>query len=183
MGNSFSNQVVYSQIGHWDYNSIGDTLFSVGDVLENQGVNRFIQKKIIFCSLEMMENVYHHSIQSHYNLEDPSLMSRFEIIRNESGFRVCSGNVVAAVRVKTLRERLEKLKKIPVRDIRKYYVEQLKNGVFSEKGGAGLGIIEVVKISKNPIEYDLSKLDDEFSYLTLCIQINEETAIEPNDYK
>lgn len=181
MGNSFSNRVIYSQIGHWDYNSIGDTLFSVGDVLENQGVGRFVQKRIIFCCLEMMENVYHHSIQSHYNLEDPSLMSRFEIMKNESGFRICSGNVVAAGGVKKLRERLEKLKRIPVRDIRKYYVEQLKNGVFSEKGGAGLGIIEVVKISKNPIEYDLSRLDDEFSYLTLCIQIDEKTSSETTD--
>ncbi len=164
---------IYCQLGHWDYNGIGEQLFTIGEILENHNVDRFTLKRIIFCSLEMMENVFHHSGQSKYDTEKDSHQSEFRIDLNEHYFRLCSGNVVHNADIEPLRKRLQEVKDLSIPEIRKIYIDQLKYGSFSNKGGAGLGIMEVAKISKNPIDYMFKEIDKDYTYLRLYAFINK----------
>jgi hypothetical protein len=163
---------VYCQLGHWDYAGIGEQLFVIGEILENLEVDRFTLKRIIFCSLEMMENVFHHSGQASYNTEQDNHQSEFKIDKSETYFRLCSGNIVHSTEISKVRNRLQEVKDMSVPEIRKLYINQLKNGSFSKKGGAGLGIMEVAKISKNPIDFSIDELDGDYSYLRLYAFIN-----------
>lgn len=158
---------VYYQLGHWDYAGIGEQLYKIGEILENLEVDRFTLKRIIFCSLEMMENVFHHSGKGSYILEQNNHQSEFRIEKNPEFFRLCSGNLVNNTDVEGLRKRLQEVRDLTVMDIRKLYVNQLRFGSFSKKGGAGLGIMEVAKISKNPIDFTIETIDNTFSYLRL----------------
>lgn len=170
--NSTPFESVYCQLGHWDYAGIGEQLFIIGEILENLSVDRFTLKRIIFCSLEMMENVFHHSGQASYNTEQINHQSEFKIEKTLEIFRLCTGNIVHNSEIGKLRDRLQEVKDMSVPEIRKLYVNQLKNGSFSKKGGAGLGIMEVAKISKNPIDFSIEELDGDFSYLRLYAFIN-----------
>jgi hypothetical protein len=163
---------VYYQLGHWDYAGIGDQLYKIGEILENLEVDRFTLKRIIFCSLEMMENVFHHSGQGNYKQEQNNHQSEFIIEKNSEYFRLCTGNLVNNNEVESLRKRLQEVKDLAVMDIRKLYVNQLRFGSFSKKGGAGLGIMEVAKISKNPIDFTIETIDPTYSYLRLFALIN-----------
>jgi len=165
---------IYCQLGHWDYNGIGEQLFAIGEILENQNVDRFTLKRIIFCSLEMMENVFHHSGQSKYDTEKNSHQSEFRIDLNEQYFRLCSGNIVRNADIEPLRKRLQEVKDLSIPEIRKNYIDQLRYGGISKKGGAGLGIMEVAKISRNPIDYMFEEIDKDYTYLRLYAFINKE---------
>lgn len=174
MKNNTSNyEVVYSRFGHWDYEGIGEQLFLIGEILENLEVERFTLKRIIFCSLEMMENVFHHSGQVNFEINPLNIQSEFKIDRNADGFRLCSGNIVHNSEIENLKKRLQEVKVLGVPEIRRKYVDQLKYGSFSKKGGAGLGIMEVAKISKNPIDFTIENIDVKYSYLRIYAFINE----------
>jgi hypothetical protein len=48
----------------------------------------------------------------------------------------------------------------------------LSNAQFSDKGGAGLGLIEMAKKTGNKLDYDFVQLDEEFSYFILSKTVN-----------
>jgi len=48
------------------------------------------------------------------------------------------------------------------------YKQQIKEGKLSEKGGAGLGFIDIAKKSGNKIEYQFKELtDDRFFFIVI----------------
>ena len=52
------------------------------------------------------------------------------------------------------------------------YRETITNGVFSDKGGAGLGFIEMAKITSNKLGYQFLTATDEYQIFELVLSIN-----------
>ena len=52
------------------------------------------------------------------------------------------------------------------------YKQIITNGQFSEKGGAGLGLVEMAKITDQKIEYSFSEINGKFDYFRLILRIN-----------
>jgi len=49
------------------------------------------------------------------------------------------------------------------------YRQTITNGKFTDKGGAGLGLIEMAKITNNPIKYRFESINDQFSLYYLIL--------------
>ncbi len=160
-------ETVYNLSGQFDYSKIGEQLILIGDILESFKLDRYTLKKIIFCSIEMMENIYRHSVHKKVDSAQYSFSNEFKIERGNEGFRIFSGNFVHNSEIEDITSYLQELKETSNSEIRKKYYEKLTDGPFSKKGGAGIGLLEVVKISKNPIDFNIEKIDDNFSYLRL----------------
>ena len=45
------------------------------------------------------------------------------------------------------------------------------NGKLSEKGGGGLGLIDIAKKSRNKLQYSFKEIDDDYSFFTLTVNI------------
>jgi len=54
------------------------------------------------------------------------------------------------------------------------YLEVLDKGAMSDKGGAGLGILRVMKDSGCQIEYDFQEVDKKRTFYCMEIVINEQ---------
>jgi hypothetical protein len=59
-------------------------------------------------------------------------------------------------------------------DITMTYRETLDNGGFSNKGGAGLGLIMIIRKSNGNLDYNFSKVDNENSLFRMSVQIKAE---------
>jgi hypothetical protein len=57
--------------------------------------------------------------------------------------------------------------------LKAYYKKILTNEEFSEKGGAGLGFIDMRKRSGLPLEISFERIDDNISNYTLVIKIKK----------
>ena len=45
------------------------------------------------------------------------------------------------------------------------------NGKLSEKGGGGLGLIDIAKKSRNKLGYSFKEIDKDYSFFTLIVKI------------
>ena len=64
--------------------------------------------------------------------------------------------------------------------IREIYRQMLSVSEFSDKGGAGLGLIEMAKTTGNRLDYDFISLDNNHSYFILSKTVDE-TGIGMHD--
>lgn len=127
------------------------------------------RKKVYFIMVESLQNITRHQ-------EAEAIEGFFSIHKAQNGFLITSGNVVETDNIPSLREKLEKVNSMNADELKEYYYEVLNAGGFSEKGGAGLGLIEMVRKSGNKLSYDFAKVDDKYSFF--YFQINVKTGGE-----
>ena len=58
-----------------------------------------------------------------------------------------------------------------VDEIKEYYVKILNNAQYSEKGGGGLGLIDIKKKTKSNYVYEFYEINENFSFYNLNINI------------
>jgi hypothetical protein len=51
------------------------------------------------------------------------------------------------------------------------YVERLCNNDWSDKGGAGLGLISMAKKSNGPLDYEFNELESGMFLFTLAVMV------------
>jgi len=127
------------------------------------------RKKVYFIMVESLQNITRHQ-------DGEVLEGFFSIHKSQSGFLITSGNVVENIHVASLTEKLEKVNSMNPEQLKEYYFEVLNAGGFSEKGGAGLGLIEMVRKSGNKLSYDFTKVNDTHSYFYFQINVSTISA-------
>jgi hypothetical protein len=75
--------------------------------------------------------------------------------------------------VEGLKERIDKINSLEPDALKDFYKEVLNNGIMSDKGGGGLGMIDIARKSAHKLEYDFKKLDDKFTFYSLLVKIGE----------
>ncbi len=130
------------------------------------------KKRVFNILVECLQNVYHHLD------ERPSSTEEFEDInsavlmlgKENDDYIIITGNFILGERVDGLKTRLDELNKMTREELKAKYQEVLSEEGFSEKGGAGLGFIDILRKSGNKINYDFRKVDDKYSFFTLNVK-------------
>ena len=127
------------------------------------------RKRLFMFVLESLQNVSRHSNGSAH-----SGMSLVVYSKHNGGYTVTTGNVIATSNIENLKKRLEEINNLQTGEIRNVYRQMLSSAEFSEKGGAGLGLIEMAKKTGNKLDYDFLTLDEEHSYFILSKTVDRE---------
>jgi hypothetical protein len=75
-----------------------------------------------------------------------------------------------------LKGRLDKVNLLDKNGLKDYYKEIILSGNVSQKGGAGLGIVNIAKVTENKLEYTFEDIDSQYSYFTLKIKVLHNTT-------
>lgn len=139
----------------------------------NQGSESGLGKKMSFVIVECFQNILKHAENrekiSHL-LEDEGMFS----FKNIDGtFVLNSINVINNPDVARVRTLVEKVNSLNEEDLKQYYLENLRNNTISERGGAGLGLIEMARKSGQKILYKIDNLNAEFSHFHQQITIHK----------
>ncbi len=142
--------------------------------IENEDQKR--KKKFYHVLVECLQNMYHHmeGMQSSRGLlgEQPG-SAIFMISRGEdSSYNILTGNFIHTENASGLQERIDKINAMNPVELKAYYLEKLGSTELSDKGGAGLGIIDIARKSGNKIEYNFDTLPDNHTFFTLLAKIN-----------
>lgn len=130
--------------------------------MENSEFGFVGRKRLFMFVLESLQNVSRHTSKSLH-----ASMSLVVYSKTDSGYTVTTGNVLPTENINDLKARLEEINNLETKDIRNVYRQMLSEAEFSNKGGAGLGLIEMAKKTGNKLDYDFVPLDDEYSYFIL----------------
>ena len=130
--------------------------------MENSEFGFVGRKRLFMFVLESLQNVSRHSDRNKF-----SDMSLVVYSKTDTGYTVTTGNVIETDKIEDLRAKLDEINKLDSGEIRSVYRNMLSNAEFSNKGGAGLGLIEMAKKTGNKLDYDFIELDNNFSYFIL----------------
>ena len=155
--------------------SVSDELFdSILQLAENKldklDLETKIRKKIFSILVEILQNVYHHFEEEGKREPEQSII--FLIYKEAYGYRVISGNPILNNEVGGLKERIDVINNMSNEEIKSIYRDRLSHGELSPKGGAGLGMLDIVRKSGDKIDYDFRKIDDLYSFFSLEIKIS-----------
>jgi hypothetical protein len=126
------------------------------------------RKRLFLFVLESLQNVSRHTSGDKY-----SDMSLVIYSKTDLGYTVATGNVIPAGLSIALGEKLKQINGLDSKEIREVYRQMLSVVKFSEKGGAGLGLIEMAKRTGNKLDYDFISLDKDYSYFILSKTVDE----------
>ena len=127
------------------------------------------RKRLFMFALENLQNIARHG--DHHHHADMSLVV---YSKTPEGYTLTTGNVISADHVNDLKDRLDHINSLDIKDIRTFYRQILSNAELSERGGAGLGLIEMANKTGNKLDYDFVKLDKDFAYFILSKTVDAE---------
>lgn len=117
--------------------------------------------------VECLENSYRH------NYKLPDQYPEIELLLTEDDNKYCLkiSNMIDNKKVTNLTNRIDNLNKLDTQSVKKVYNETIQQAHISEKGGAGLGLLKILRCSQQKFEYESTIIDEKSSLFTLIINI------------
>jgi len=147
-------------------------ILSITDLrLTIHGSDKKLRKRIFNILVECLQNIVNHSDK------DEGASSGLLVIGQTDGkIFIRTGNVMRNSLVPAFQLQLDYVNALEPDTIRQHYVNTLENTHFSEKGGAGLGLMDIYKRSGNPIRHAVHSVDEHRSFLSLHIEVADQEA-------
>ena len=168
-----NGEVIISYKGEITSDLITNTLEVVESKLDDTTIKGKIRKRIYNALVESLQNLYHHSSRDITNEENKT--KRFGVfivsMKNDSYYLI-TGNFVPNDRVQYLKDRINQLNSMNRDELKSLYKLILNNQEFSEKGGGGLGMIDIARKTRSNFDYKFYDLNNDYSFYSLYIKIN-----------
>ena len=156
-----------------------DLLDSVFQIMESKMVDLndspATKKKVFNVLVECLQNLYHHiddfDKDNFLDVSGSKQSAIFSISRNEDAYNIVTGNFIYPKNVEEVSNKIDHINSLERDELKAYYKEVLNNGKLSEKGGGGLGLIDIAKKSRNKLQYSFKEIDDDYSFFTLTVKI------------
>ncbi|MCS7073860.1 MAG: SiaB family protein kinase [Bacteroidia bacterium] len=168
-----NNEVLFAYKGDFTTELLKSILKTTDLKMEELGEERIVRKRVNSILIECLQNMIYHSEKFESGKEDIS-SSILVISRTGEGFMIEHGNVVTPEVAEKLSKHIDKINSMTGEQLRDYYNEVLTNEEFSAKGGAGLGIIDIARKTKNnKVLYDFKPTSEEgLLFFSLFVQIS-----------
>jgi hypothetical protein len=142
---------------------------SMAEAKVSKGCSDISVRRLVFhVIVECVQNITRHS--DDYG-EDGIGNGIFVVGERKDYYYIITGNVVKAHKVPKLENQLEKLNAMEIKDLIKLHKAQMMDGEISEKGGAGLGLIDMIRKTGEKYIYQFLKLDMENHYFILKVTV------------
>lgn len=166
-------EVLISHYGPLSYEEIGYLLNKMTAILDRFAFGITVKKKVYAAMVESLENIYKHQdlIEGNSNY-----LPKFSLQLDDKYICLTVSNSVIRTKTSSLKERLDKVNLLDKNGLKDYYKEIILSGNVSQKGGAGLGIVNIAKVTENKLEYAFEDIDSQYSYFTLKIKVLHNTT-------
>lgn len=143
--------------------------------LDSSGEDSGTKRKVFNVMVEALQNIVKHS--SEQGLQAGSLISKsaiFMISKDDKRYCVMTGNPIPKSKVAGLTKNLEDLNSKDKEGLKEMYKDIIKNTQISEKGGAGLGFVDMARKSGEKLEFSFSSMDADYDFFCLKVNISRE---------
>ena len=146
------------------HDDITDKLISLSDEnIRSQNELERIRKRVSVAISECFQNLIRHK-DAPQGIDNEFYRPSMFMIRNlDRNYYIGSANLLKEEKAKQLKQQLGSLSKLSQPELRLLYLKLLPSADFSDKGGAGLGLIEMARKSKQKFEFDFLALNHYFS--------------------
>ncbi|MEN7548323.1 SiaB family protein kinase [Rapidithrix thailandica] len=127
-----------------------------------------VKRKVYHVMVETLQNMNKHSdsISDHHVGK-----GLFIIGKNEKNYFIITSNKIRKERMPQLKEMIDYVNNASKAELKQMYLKQIKEGSLSEKGGAGLGIIDIARKTGEKYQYQFLPLDSEHYFFMLKVKV------------
>ena len=116
--------------------------------------HKSIKNNLSYLMVEVFQNIIR------YKNEEESKYEIFGLRSIEENLHLFSSNLINQEKEVFIKDKLNEINKKDKKELKKIYFDSLKSGVYGEKGGAGLGLLQMARKSANPIQFKFSEAND-----------------------
>lgn len=143
-----------------------------------------MKKKASFLMAECFQNIVRHGESLDGKIHATTNEGFFLTKNWQDTYYITSGNLIENNKIENLERQLEKVNSLDKDELKILYREVLENEEISDKGGAGLGLIEMARKSGQKLEYVFNNFDEKFAlfYNQIILKSNIEESNESPEY-
>jgi hypothetical protein len=156
--------------GHLTFSTIGRLLTLLKHRMVEKGIKLAIYKRILGVMIEALENIYKYSDQYIDNqVINKTFLPTFKLERIDQSYVIKTTSPIKNSDVAVLKEKIDTVNSKTEEELKALYRQTITNGHFTSKGGAGLGLIEMAKITNNTLGYRFEPINNDFSIYHLTL--------------
>ena len=143
--------------------------------IDSSGEESNIKRKVFNVMVESRQNIVKHSDEL-VDGQTKSHAAIFLIGREANRYTIMSGNPIRKTNIPKLQKSLEHINALDKDGLKELYKEIIKNTTISEKGGAGLGFVDMARKSGGKLEFEFPEMSAEYCFFCLKVNVPRETA-------
>jgi len=145
-----------------DFVSRSEKIFESDNTLDN------FKKNTIHIFVECVQNLFHHALLiSEKNIR----FGAFSINYFDNCVTIVTGNYINSKMKQLISDRINQINSLSKEELKTLYRLILNNEEFSEKGGGGLGLIDVSKRTGTKLSYEFLNINENIYFYILKIKI------------
>ncbi len=137
--------------------------------LSKSAESNTVQKKVFNVMVECLQNISKHA--DSLNNEDEERRGIVMVSKGDDSYNIITGNVIKNEKVADLKKNLELINSLDKDGLSTLFKQQIKETTLSEKGGAGLGLIDIAKKTGSKLTYQFKELNQNVSFFILTSTI------------
>ncbi|MDA3892302.1 MAG: SiaB family protein kinase [Salinivirgaceae bacterium] len=133
------------------------------------------KKKIYNVLVECMQNLFHHSsvLPTDGSTKEQGKYGICLLSKNSVGYHITTGNFIQKKHKDFLSKHLSHINSLDKDELKDLYKDILNNQEFSEKGGGGLGMVDISRKSGSKLDYKFHDYHKGYYFFSLNIKIVE----------
>jgi hypothetical protein len=142
--------------------------------MDKSNEERSVKRKVFHVMVECLQNMTKHSDEYSDNYRVGSGL--FIVGKKDENYYVITANKVQKERIDYLQEMIDEINSKSKDELKALYKKQIKEGSLSDKGGAGLGLIDIARKTGQKLEYQFLPLDNDNFFFLLKVKISTSKA-------
>ncbi|MFN8240174.1 MAG: SiaB family protein kinase [Bacteroidales bacterium] len=168
--------VILKYKGNIDSEVINHVLDTVEGRMAESNEHSKLRKKVYNVLVESLQNLYHHVDKVPGDFEDQA-SDRYGLLivkKVDGGYKIITGNFVRADNIEKLEERIKRINRSSHEEIKELYKFILNHQKISQKGGGGLGLVDIARKTGNKLDYSFKEYNKSYSFFYLNILVNDD---------
>ena len=154
--------IIVEHIGEFTTELIDSILPNMEKELNEKIELDSVRKKVFHIFIECIQNLHHHiePINKIGDIYGTTRLGAIFLVIDGSFCRITTGNFIKKDIISNLKSRIDTLNSMTDNEIKMLYRDTINNKTFSEKGGAGIGMIDMARKTGNKLNYEFFDVED-----------------------
>ena len=135
--------------------------------LNEENEEKAVVRKVYHVMVECLQNIYKHSDPLAPNSPGRRSHGIILIGHDDGGYIISTGNSIDKSKESGIKNLLDGINAMDREQLKESYKNQMKDGMLTEKGGAGLGFIDISRKTGSKLDYRFETIDEKNSFFIL----------------
>ncbi|MCK5823055.1 MAG: SiaB family protein kinase [Bacteroidales bacterium] len=137
--------------------------------MDKANEEKAVKRKVFHVMVECLQNMTKHS--DNYDPDDGIGNGLFIVGKKDGVWNVITANKINKVKIDDLRLMIDTINSMSKEELTKLYKKQIKEGVLSDRGGAGLGLIDIARKTGQQLDYQFLPLENDDYFFLLKVKV------------